>query len=248
MQGQDFATNPGFINALEDFNAFEQNTAFKNVFRILIIDGYVGKLLGIGTWDLKAQSIANEIVTLYGVDRSICTYLMESLAYGLGLINNPPVFCPSKNNSSNPKPSKPKPTSLNKSHKDFSTMNEDDISLYIRDAQDYLDSIIEIKGNWEEELGAKFKIYSYYVVSTNGWHCIKYRIEVNGKIKIPKSSYVEFVVVLYDEFDRIIGQNHGTYWIKQANQFEVVETMSIDHTNYRSVSNIAKSILYWKHD
>lgn len=31
MQGSDFVLDPRFLNALDDFNAFEQNNAFKNV-------------------------------------------------------------------------------------------------------------------------------------------------------------------------------------------------------------------------
>ena len=30
MQGQDYVFDPGFVNALEDFNAFEHNLAYKN--------------------------------------------------------------------------------------------------------------------------------------------------------------------------------------------------------------------------
>lgn len=40
MQGRDFVNNPSFLNALDDFNAFEQNAAFKNILRII---QYFGK-------------------------------------------------------------------------------------------------------------------------------------------------------------------------------------------------------------
>lgn len=248
MQGQDFVNSPAFISALDDFNAFEQNPAFKNVFRIILSDGYIGKLLGFGAWNYKAQGLTDEIVRLYAVDKSICAYMMESIAYGLGYLTGPPTYSPTTNNPSKPATSAPKPSGLNKSHKDFTKMDEDAISLYIRDSQNYLDQIIEIKGNWEEELGARFKINSHYTVSTNGWNCIQFRIEIDGRISFPKCSYIEFNVVLYDETGKIVGRNYVTYWKKRAKSFEVLETLSIDHTEYRTISNIAKAVFYWTHD
>ncbi len=243
MQGRDFVNNPAFINSLDDFNAFEQNGAFKNVLRIIISDGYAGKLLAIGSWNLKAQGLTDELVRSYAVDPTICAYVIESLAYGLGYIGNEPSYSTSQtvpNSSSSFKSSK-----FDKRQKDLADMDEEDLTEYIFDVQNYLDSIIEIKGDWERELGARFSIGSVYTVDHNGWNCIKFRIEIDGKISIRDYGYIEFIGVVYDNRGKIIGRCEGNHFKTNQKKYEVIEAGYIENSAYRIIANVSRIVFYW---
>lgn len=246
MQGQDFATNPGFINALEDFNAFEQNPAFKNVFRIIVSDGYMGKLLGIGAWNLKAQGISEEIVRLYAVDKFICSYIIESLAYGLGFTSETPQFKASQGAPATPPPAPPKASKLDKTQKELAKMDEDDLIQYAHDAQDYLDNIIEIKGDWKRELGPSYLISSDFDVDCDGENQIQFRIEINGHLSIRDYSWIEYIAVLYDHRGKIIGRIDASQFKNSSKSFQVLETHSVDNRSYKTVSNIERIVFYWE--
>lgn len=54
-QGEDFLLDPKMINALVDFQAYEQHPALKNIFRALHQDGYVAKIKNAGAWNASCD-------------------------------------------------------------------------------------------------------------------------------------------------------------------------------------------------
>jgi hypothetical protein len=248
MQGQDFATNPGFINALEDFNAFEQNEAYKNVLRIISQDGYIPKLISIGAWNIKAQQLVTELVSRYSFDSSICGYILESLAYGLGfcnVINLPSASGQGQQSSTNTKNNSITRSALAKSKKQLERMSEEERNQYIYDAQDYLDGIIEIDGDWRKDLGAQFTITSSVTLLSDGDGWIEFRIEIKGRIDFKDYNYIDFIGIVYNEKGRVIGRVHATKFDSNKKRIEVLETRSLDSKEYKDISNIERVVFYW---
>lgn len=246
MQGQDFVLKPCFINALDDFNAFEQNPALKNVLRIAISDGYINKLIAFGDWNLKSQSLANELVRSYAVDQAICLYIFESMAYGLGYISKEPQFVSTQGVSNTPAPPSPKEDYLRKTPKDFAIMTNEEFTQYVRDVQDYLDSIVIVKGDWKKELGPQFTIFSEYSAYRHGDNHIRFRIEVNGQVLLIDYSWINFIGVLYDSRGRIVGRSKASLYKDKCPPFQVVETMFFDNNAYQTVADIKKVVFYWE--
>ena len=215
MQGQDFVFNPGFVNALEDFNAFEHNLAYKNVLKIVIQEGYATKLMNIGNWDIKAQQLSADAVSKYAFDSTICEYVIKSLAYGLGLCKDIPS---------------PNPQSSGKGGVTGSY---------------YLDGIIEMEGDWKQELGASFSITSSVTFYDDGDGRVRFRIEINGKIPFNNRNYIEFVGAIYNDKGRIIGRVDVTKFESNHKRLEVLETDWIDAKEYRDISRISKVVFYW---
>ena len=246
MQGQDFALNPCFINALDDFNAFEQNQALKNVLRIAISDGYINKLIAIGEWNLKSQQLSNELVRLYAVDQSVSLYIFESMAYGLGYISKEPQFVSVQGPSIAPIPPSPKDENIRKTPTDFVKMSNEEFTQYILDVQDYLDGIVEVKGDWKKELGPQFTISSVYSAYRHGDNHIKFRIEVDGQVLFSDYSWIDFIGVLYDSRGRIVGSSKASLYKNKCQQFQVLETMFFDNNTYKTVADIKKVVFYWE--
>ena len=248
MQGQDFVFNPGFVNALEDFNAFEHNLAYKNVLKIVIQEGYATKLMNIGNWDIKAQQLSADAVSKYAFDSTICEYVIKSLAYGLGLCKDIPSPNPQSSGKGGVTGSSG-PTqnvkNLSKSRKEIERMSDEERDQYANDAQDYLDGIIEMEGDWKQELGASFSITSSVTFYDDGDGRVRFRIEINGKIPFNNRNYIEFVGAIYNDKGRIIGRVDVTKFESNHKRLEVLETDWIDAKEYRDISRISKVVFYW---
>ncbi|MCC8113251.1 MAG: hypothetical protein LIP03_04510 [Bacteroidales bacterium] len=99
-QGEDFLYGQTFLNALSDFNAYEQHSALKGIMRIIVQDGYARKLSQCPSWDVAAQQLVANVVKTYAMNTSSVTYAMQSLAYALGKMESEPQLClkdPSQN-------------------------------------------------------------------------------------------------------------------------------------------------------
>lgn len=245
MQGSDFVLDPRFLNALDDFNAFEQNNAFKNVLRIILADGYAGKMIKIGAWNSKVQSFIDDLVYRYSFDRAVTAYIIESLAFGLGYSSDEPFFIASQPSSNVHNTFQHNRDYLDKKQSEYRSMTDDERNQFIADVREYLDSIVEVKGNWEKDLGAKFKINSEFHIYGSGNNPIYYNIEVDGNITLQEYSWINFIGAFYDDKGRILGNVKASHFKKVPKSFEVLHTGSIDCNEYLSVANISKVVFYW---
>jgi hypothetical protein len=245
-QGTDFILDTKFVNALVDFNAFELNPALRNITRIIIEEGYSKKLKDCGTWNLHAQSIPLEIVNLYAFNQGLTEYAIKSLAFGLGYIDKVELPQNANNQQPNPIQTKPQPEiQFNLGYKKLSKMEDEDVRIYKEAAEEYLDSIIEIKGDWEKELGAKITISSQYEIDSYNSY-ISLHFEINGKITIKFEYHIGFNFVIYNTNGKIIDKTLGLLRKEDYKGFSVVETDCISEAAFKNIGNIGKIIVYWE--
>lgn len=91
-QGEDFLLDPKMINALIDFQAYDQHPALKNIFRTLHQDGYIKKVKDAGKWDASCDQIVYEIERDYAFPHDLVDLLLKSVAVGLGFPCKLPII------------------------------------------------------------------------------------------------------------------------------------------------------------
>lgn len=90
-----------FINILNDFGAFQDTIAFKNVLRIIISEGYFDKIEFYSNSEPEKRLSCltgniNEVERLYGIKNDIAKSVIMSLAYGIGMIDTMPEISPTE--------------------------------------------------------------------------------------------------------------------------------------------------------
>lgn len=240
---QDFINEPQFINALVDFNAFENYPALKNITRILLNDGYGHKVMALTGWTTQAQTMVADVVRSYSFDSSLVEYVLKSIAYGTGIINS--VEAPTQNggstqnSSQNTPTAKPSAVNLNLSQSQLEKLDDEDRYNYKSAAEQYLNSIIVRKGDWEKELGAEFNVSSQFDTD-GGYLC--FNIEIDGKIK---KEYLEFNCVVYGKNGNIIEKLLANTSDARRKSYQVLNSQTLYSDDYRFVGNISKVLIYW---
>lgn len=242
---------PRLLSMLNDYQAYKSNPATKFVVSSLFNEGVIALLMNYGQWNTLCDQLVHQVSKTTGFQPDLVSVVLKSFAFGLGWIkesditavpNNPNPPAPAPNP---PVPNNPIPNPLNLGYKALSKKSDDFVSDYIEKCQDYLDSIIVIKGNWERDLGAKFRITSLYEVYSN---CSDVRInfEITGGIKAKVEYHVSFNVVMYNKQGRIVNTTLGLLNKKDKNKtFFVVTSDSIDEQYFKYVGNIGKIVVYW---
>lgn len=244
----DFINEPQFINALIDFNAFENYPALRNITRILLADGYGKKIKAQNGWNMLCMTMVSDISRDYSFDQTLVEYVLKSIAFGLGYIND--VTVPSSNNASSQSnqpnsaqppfsPSNAKRSQFNLSSDQIDNLSESKQHKYKEDVEDYLDSILEIKGDWVKELGAKFKINSFFDVGDGSF---QYNIEIDGKIK--NYQHLSFICVAYNDKGRILATEEA--YANEMRPYQVLSTGWFSTSEVKYVGNVAKVVMYWK--
>lgn len=85
--GKEILKDVRLVNILDDFNAYQDIPASKYILRAIIADGYTGKLLMIGKWDIKAETLVQKFSTITGFIPELVLLIFQSIAFGLGWIN-----------------------------------------------------------------------------------------------------------------------------------------------------------------
>lgn len=85
-RGVNFLRNEQFVNALNDYCAFDNNPAEKNIMRILLQEGYAERILKSNGTRMAMQNLWYGIERDYGINRRIAQHIIESMAYGVGYI------------------------------------------------------------------------------------------------------------------------------------------------------------------
>ena len=169
------------------------------------------------------------------------------MAFGLDLTKTCPSYVesfPNVNGNSSGKPiSNSIYKQLNKTVSQLAKMDDDDIALYKEKAQDYLDSIIELKEDFKSEYGADVAISSRYEVYVNGGD-IRLNFEVSGKIKVKYNYHISFNFVIYDHKGKVLGSTLGLK-SKNSKSYELITTDSISVSDFKYIGNIAKIVVYY---
>lgn len=85
--GVEIIKDTRLVNILGDLRAFDSIPASKYILRAIIADGYAQKLLAIGTWNDDCEKICNQFITTTGFQNDYAQLVFQSLAYGLGWLN-----------------------------------------------------------------------------------------------------------------------------------------------------------------
>lgn len=248
--GKEMLTNPKVLNMLVDYNAFEESRALKLVFKLMITEGYVNQLLTMKDWN-NVDRIVLQIVGATSFNDINVRYIVECLGYGMGITTHIPHYNanttqPASNTSPTPQnPSKAKPTSngLNLTSSQLEKKSDNFIRQYKDNAEDYLDSIIEIKGN-PKNIGITLKVNCGY---DPGDGSIQFHYEINGRFTVKVEYNVAFQAVLYGQNGKIL-QNACALVDKKDTRrdYGVVESDWVYESTIRNVANISRIVVYWE--
>lgn len=252
--GKEVVTNAKVINVFNDYNAFEESKTFKVILKNLIAEGYMDQMMYVRDWPASQNRIISNFIAATSFNEANASYVIQSLAYGLGYTKTAPVYQASNQqtpgapqapsgNSSAQQPSQNTASyqgiTLDKTQSQVMNMSEYAQRKYKEAAEAYLESIIEFKSNFERDLGIKMKTS---VVFDNFCNIIP-TFEINGKIKVEYFYSIEFYVVLYDANNKIICKEEIYVGANRKN-YEVVDTC-FSTTEYHKVSNVKRIVVYW---
>ena len=256
--GKDIVTNAKVINVFSDYNAFEESKTFKVILKNLIAEGYMDQLMYVKDWNSSQDRIINNFIGATSFNEANASYVIQSLAYGLGYTKKVPLYQPSATSKysapANNSTSKKAPATqgsrnsislqgvnLDKTENQFFNLSETAQRKYKEAAEAYLESIIEFKSNFERELGVVIKTYVEY----DGYSAMP-QFEIDGKIKVKYDSSIDFHILYYDHSDRIICNNVIYVGMKHSS-FEVVED-NISSSQYHKIGNIKRIVVYYDID
>ena len=254
--GKEIVTNAKVINVFSDYNAFEESKTFKVILKNLIAEGYMDQLMYVRDWANSQDRIINNFIAATSFNEANASYVINSLAYGLGYTKVVPVYSQSAPTqqtgiSSTPNyntraqsPSKNSPTTvqgikLDKTESQFDNLSETAQRKYNEAAEAYLESIIEFKSDFEKDLGIKIKttvVYEGYKITP--------RFEITGKIKIKYEYSIKFFILIYDSFNRILARDARDIGVNRKS-FEVCES-NLYASDFHKVCNIKRIVVYWE--
>lgn len=249
--GYDIIKDIRLVNILSDLNAYNNFPASKYILRAIISDGYTDKLLSIGQWDLNAVSLYQHFVSTTGFQNDIVHYVFQSLAFGLGYINSvTPANSPNITNTPlrNRDSANFDASKFLLTYRELNRKSEKFLEKYKEDAEAYLDSIIEMSGNWNA-IGADVSVSCEYTIYSND-HTLGFLFEFKGPIKVkfkePYTTYLTLNVIIKNDKGRVIGKTIGIIDKKNFNSpYQVKSTDSLMSNNFRAVGNIESIIVYW---
>lgn len=85
-QGTQILKEVRLVNILDDQKVFHGNQSLKYIFKAILSDGYVDKLLSIGCWNNQAEILAQRFSKSTGFAQESVLYILQSIAYSLNWI------------------------------------------------------------------------------------------------------------------------------------------------------------------
>ena len=165
--GREIVSNARVVNVLGDYNAFEESKTFKVIVKNVISEGYIEQMTYVKDWGMSRGRIIGNFIAATSFNDANATYVLDSLAYGLGYTRTVPVYQPnaqassptSGNPSSPASSSNPSSAGLDKKQSQIMSMDETEFNDYKDRAESYLESIIEFKTDIGKDLGVKITPY-----------------------------------------------------------------------------------------
>lgn len=253
--GKEIITNANVINMLSDYNAFEESRTFKIIIKNLIAEGYMDQLLCMRDWSKTGERTICNFITATSFNEANASYVIKSLAYGLGYTKTAPAYQPSAataqpGSSSQPNSKQSKApvaktpslqgVNLDKTQSQIERLSETAQQKYKEAAEEYLESIVEFKTDFEKDLGVKINTYMEFDQFGN----ILPKFEIDGKIKVKYDFSILFYVLLYDQKDKMmtrekiyVGQKRGAFEVAQG---------CLDPSVYHKVGSIKRIVVYWE--
>lgn len=242
--GKEIVKDVRLVNILSDFRAFDSIPASKYILRAVIADGFAQKLLAIGAWNSQSENLCNQFVDSTGFQSDYVSIVFQSLAFGLGYL--PDISTTRSATISNLSESvsiASKVGQLVLRQDELIKLDDESFHKYKEKAEEYLDSIIQIKGDWKTELGIDVKISSLYEVYMNGSK-VFLTFECEGKVSI-RFERIRFAVIFYNRSGRVL-KTESAYLEKSRRTFEVLSCSPLYVSEYNYIGNIGKIIVYWE--
>lgn len=253
--GKEIVTNAKVINVFSDYNAFEESKTFKVILKNLIAEGYMDQLMYVRDWANSQDRIINNFIAATSFNEANASYVINCLAYGLGYTKTVPVYSQSAQTQQGRTSTASTPTArthrnaggypvvngikLDKTNDEFNDLSEDKSFEYKEAAETYIESIIEYKSDFENDLGIKLQTSAKYM-----GYVLIIRFEITGKIKIKYSESVHWNCILYDASNKIIDTECAYVGLKRKS-FEVYE-ISFFSDSFHKVGKINRIVLYWE--
>lgn len=249
-EGQDIVTDLRLINILNDLNAYQDIQGSKYILRAIIDDGFASRFYQIGNLNNQANDLIRRFTTTTGFNEGSVLKIFHSLAFGLGWINQMPMAPnPTPAPSPTPKPSStPQPSSASNLNLTFSQLDNKSDSFkhkYARDAENYLDSIITILGNPQQELGAKL---SANVSFSGDYNNFDLNLEFEGGIKCKFQYSLVMIIVMKSTRGKVISKEEIYLDKSEVKQPYFVKDVSFIEDDFHRVCDIAEIKIYWKKD
>lgn len=246
--GREIVSNARVVNVLGDYNAFEESKTFKVIIKTVISEGYIEQITYVKDWGMSRDRIIGNFIAATSFNDANATYVLDSLAYGLGYTRTVPVYqpnaqapSPAPNGPSAPAPSsRSSAVGLDKTKDQIMSMDESTFHTYKAKAESYLESVIEFRTDIEKELGVKITPY----IEFDNFGNIVPKFEIDGKFKVKYDYAIMLNVLIYNTSNKMIAKEE-IYTGTNKSSFEVVDTC-ISTTEYQKVNNIQRIVVYWE--
>lgn len=245
-EGKEIVKDARLVNILSDFRAFDAIPASKYILRAVIADGYAQKLLSIGAWNDKSDNLCTQFAALTGFQYDLAYEIFHCLAYGLGYVSS------KQNNHTNNSSKLDNPNVISLSElsdslclldKNIKKLGKQARINYRFSAEEYLNRIIEIKGDWEKDLGIKIRVFSMFKFPYE--QLVHFYIEVNGKVHpFPGWPSVQVYFIIYSKLGEILSKIDA-YIGRNKTGYDVVESSYLNVHDYKYIGNIGKIVVYY---
>lgn len=254
-EGQDIVTDLRLVNILNDLNAYQDIQGSKYIIRAIIDDGFALRFKQIGALNASANDLIRKFYSTTGFNADAVTKIFHSMAFGLGWISTlPSATTPAPAPSPTPSPTNPpsqKPphpnacgSQLNLTESQLDNKSEKFKHQYARDAEAYLDSIITICGEPENDLGVKMSVNVSFDADLNTFNV---NLEFAGGISKQKN-WLYFDVVMKSKAGKIMSKQQAIIDPKAGKRKYFVEQVYMAQEDFRRVCDIAEILIYWKED
>ena len=241
--GKDILLKNTIVNILSDYNAFQESKAFKVILKHIISEGFLDQILYIKNWETSHSQLINRFVENTGFQYDKALYVVSSLAYALKIsqtsvtynISNPqqqPLPQPVVNHTTT-KISQP---SLNLTRSKLERLSEEKLIQYKENAEQYIESIIEFKGDIKKELGVDIVISCKFNYYYNQFELI---LDINGILK----NDIHFYFALYNNLGKILIKAHTCAKKNKKNQ--ILNGCFSSQENHKTIGNIDKIVISW---
>lgn len=180
--------NVTIVNLLSDFQAYKDIPAAKFVLRMFISEGYVQKLLAVGTWNNQCQMLANKFVAETGFQNNIADFVIQSVACALGWKKD--VDLTSSTVSHGNQPTQQSAPSSPSSHSS-SSPTKPAPRASAEKWEDYLESLVE----WKVDLLKKYKVKTHLSITLEEGNYFTIYCDLEGKTK----DAIALHAAIYDE-------------------------------------------------
>ena len=241
-EGIDAIMEPRLINVLSDYKSFDMVPAAKYILKSVIVEGYVKKLIAIGTWNDESGNLCNQFVGATGFRMDYVYFVFQSIAFALGYISSISSIPSNCSVNLNNFTTNIITDRLKLSGDEINKLDKTSKYNYKFTAEKYLNSIVEVKGDSEKDLGLKISVTSSYEIweAVQVSHDIIFHIDFKGKNS--HHSAVRVYLIVYSTTEAILSKQE-LYLEKNDYGYEAIAGIEDDVFDY--VGNIGRIVLYY---